>query len=819
MKNISRLIWGIIILLPHLSTAQITQMVRGTIADKESKYPLIGATVVILRDSLLEGGAQTDENGTFRISGIPTGRHMVRVTYIGYQELIADNIIVDAGKEVVLRLEMEESPVVMEEAVVITAHRFGETNNEMAVISSRPFSIEETDRYAGSRGDPARMASNFAGVQGADDSRNDIVIRGNSPAGVLWRFEGIDIFNPNHFNIPGTTGSPVTILNNKWLSNSDFFTGAFPAEYGNAIAGVFDLRMRNGNNEQFEFSGQVGVLGTELLAEGPLSRNNGASWLASFRYSTLALVGNLGLSLGTNAIPRYGDGAIRLSFPLKNNASLALFAVGGKSDVDILISDQKELSTTELYGSNDRDQYFHSNMGFGGLTYSKSFNANTYTKATLGWGMEGVAAEHDLVFRHLGADQTFVVDSLPRNLTYDFNASKWSLGWTVNHKISRQLTLKVGLNADRMGFDFRDTVRVSEFPQYADGSANPDYGRFVVRWDAQDHALLFRPYAQLKYQPGEKLMITGGIHHLSTTLGKAVSIAEPRFGVKYRLSSRSTLHLGTGLHSQIQSPYLYYYRSWMRTWNDPTEYNLDMGLTKSLHLVMGWQQMLGERLLLRSEIYYQSIFQAPVEADRPSSFSLLNTGSGFSRFFPNRLQNTGKGRNFGIELSLEKGFSRHYYYMLTATLYDATYQGSNGIRHNSDFNGQYIFNGLFGYEWVLNAKQSLQFGAKITTAGGHRYGDIDTLRTQIEKEVIYLDNENYNEYRFKAYFRADLKINYKINAAGMTHEIGIDLVNVFDTRNILRYSWVPLASDPSQGTTREEYQLGRLPLVYYKVDF
>src|SRR5690606_8202793 len=131
------------------------------------------------------------------------------------------DIVIISGKELVLTVEMEESAEEMEEFVVEGNSR-GEAGNEMATISARRFSVDETNRYAGSRGDPARMASNYAGVQGADDSRNDIVVRGNSPLGVLWRVEGVDIPNPNHFAIAGSQGGPVTILNNKMLANSDF---------------------------------------------------------------------------------------------------------------------------------------------------------------------------------------------------------------------------------------------------------------------------------------------------------------------------------------------------------------------------------------------------------------------------------------------------------------------------------------------------------------------------------------------------------------------------------------------------------------------
>ncbi|MEY4926019.1 MAG: hypothetical protein RI894_455, partial [Bacteroidota bacterium] len=358
-----------------------TQTIRGLILDKESKFPLAGATVVIATANPLQG-TTADESGVYRIEGVSLGRHTLTISLLGYKPQTVENVIVNSGKEVVMDFSLEES-VIEQKEVVITATKRGEVRNEMATVSARPFSIEETERYAGSRGDPARMASNFAGVQGADDSRNDIVIRGNSPSSVLWRFEGVDIFNPNHFSTPGTGGSPVSILNNKWLGNSDFYTGAFPADYGNSIAGAFDLRMRNGNNEKYEFSGQFGFLGTEVLAEGPFSKNSKSSWIASYRYSTLSVIGYLGINFGTDAIPRYQDGAFRFNFPLKNNASIAVFGVGGTSDIDILVSDKKKATGTDLYAQNDRDQYFHSRLGIFGASYNKAFNATTFTRATL----------------------------------------------------------------------------------------------------------------------------------------------------------------------------------------------------------------------------------------------------------------------------------------------------------------------------------------------------------------------------------------------------------------------------------------------------
>jgi hypothetical protein len=165
----------------HIS--QQTQTVRGTIVDNESKFPLPGVNVMVITDSTIRLGAATNANGQFKIEGVPLGRQQIKISFIGYNTQVI-TVQVTSGKEVIVNVEIEESSEMMQEFKVV-ANENKEVNNEMATVSAQQFSVEETERYAGSRGDPARMASNFAGVQGTDDSRNDIVIRGNSPLGVV----------------------------------------------------------------------------------------------------------------------------------------------------------------------------------------------------------------------------------------------------------------------------------------------------------------------------------------------------------------------------------------------------------------------------------------------------------------------------------------------------------------------------------------------------------------------------------------------------------------------------------------------------------
>ena len=349
--------------------SQITQTIRGKIIEKETQTEIVGADVYLTTDTTKKVGTTTDVNGDFRLENVEIGRHSLKISFIGYNDVFLSNIIVDAGKEVILNIEMEEKVNVKDE-IVVTANKQGESNNEMSSGSSRSFTIEETNRYSGSRGDPARMASNFAGVQGADDSRNDIVIRGNSPLGLLWRIEGIDIPNPNHFAVPGTTGGAISILNNKIFGQSDFMTGAFAAEFGNANAGVFDIRLRNGNNEKYEFTGQLGFLGTELAGEGPINKNTGSTFLFTYRYSTLKIFESFNIKLGTSAVPNYQDASFKLTFPTKKGAYFSVFGVGGMSNINIKLSD-KPIDEIEIYGDSDRDQFFSTSTGIFGTTYSK----------------------------------------------------------------------------------------------------------------------------------------------------------------------------------------------------------------------------------------------------------------------------------------------------------------------------------------------------------------------------------------------------------------------------------------------------------------
>jgi hypothetical protein len=800
----------LLLIVSFFSYAQTpTQTLRGKVVEKEAQFPLPGATVVLTSDTTTLRGSVTDLEGNFRIENIPVGRHSLKITFTGFEDVLIANILLSSAKESVVNVSMKESATSLDE-VVIRATRDGDASNEMAFVAARSFTVDETERYAGSRGDPARMASNFAGVMGADDSRNDIVVRGNSPQGVLWRMEGINIPNPNHFNIPGTAGGPVSMINNKTLANSDFYTGAFPAEFGNSIAGVFDLKLRNGNNNRHEFSGQFGFLGTEAFAEGPISKKNGSSYLATYRYSTLAIFSKLGIDIGTNAVPRYQDAAFKLNFPRKNNGSFSLFGLMGNSHTDILISDQ-ETPERNIYGSNDRDQYFSSGAMVIGGSFKQPISKTSYLTASAAVSKERTWAHHEYIYRHVGPDDKYVVDMLDPILDYTFQQSKMSANVFFAKKVNASNTINVGLSTDVYFFDFLDSAKNIV-------ANDPDSGTWRVRWKSKDQAVLMQPYVQWKHSFGERTEFVAGLHSQYFTLGNAFVPVEPRLGLRYKPSARDTWTLGVGLHSQIQAPYLYYYGDKTDANGKPILENLDMDFTRSLQIVGGYQRMIFPTLRMKMEAYYQRLFNITVDQTIASSFSLVNTGAGFSRFFPLALENKGVGRNYGVELTLEHFFNRGILFLITGSLFEAKYQGSDQVWRDTDFNGNYVFNVLFSKEWKLKGRNTFSLGGKFTTAGGRRYGPVDYAESERQKEIVYV-SDTRNSQQFKPYVRADLKINYKINRPKVTHEIGLDLVNLFDIENVLQLTWAPNEFDPTANPVRQEYQLGFLPLFYYRIDF
>ena len=764
----------------------LTQTVRGTVTDEQSGNVLSNANVVI--EGRNSTGAITDSLGNFKLKAIPIGRQTIRVTLMGYEEAVIRSIEVTSSKEVVLEVRMKERIQKLEEVIIKSARSKNKALNEAAVISARQFSVDEAMRYSGTRNDPSRMAQNFAGVSGSNDARNDLIIRGNSPAGVLWRMEGIDIPNPNHYSTLGSTGGPVTILNTNTLKNSDFITSAFPAHYGNALAGVFDLRMRNGNNEKYEFLGQMGFNGFELGAEGPLSTQTKSSFLVNYRYSMVATIQKLGLDVGTgSATPYYQDINFKVNIPTKKAGVFSLFGMGGESHVNFAAVDDDNLYTTN--DGSLRERYFQSWTGVTGLTHAYFFNPTTSGKFTL--ALSGFDSEYREDFYDRPKPE--------KTAFYKKNIQiKYAAGYTFNKKFTPKNQLTAGVVADFNKLNLRNDY-------IPDGDSV-----LITFFDAKENAVLLRTFANFAHGFSDRLSSNFGLYQQLFTLNNSWSI-EPRWNIRYQFKPNQALAFGAGLHSQAQPLEVYFYES--TDDNGQTELtNKELDFVKSLHGVLGYDINFSKHLRLKAELYGQFIFNAAVE-EFPSSFSMLNAGADFYFPYKTNLVNNGEGYNYGLELTIERFLDKRFYYLFTAAVFQSKYKGSDDIWHNTAFNSNYVFNFLAGKEFKLNEKASIGIDTKIAIAGGQRYTPFDVPASIAAGYVILKEDEAYSAQN-EPYLRWDLKLSYNRNGRKTTQKWYIDFQNLTNRENVYIRSL-----NPVDGTTDVINQIGFFPNINYMITF
>jgi hypothetical protein len=803
MKKSIALIILSIFFLESYGQEEITQTIRGIVVEKFTLTPLPGANVILLdSDPLI--GASSDINGKFKIENIPLGRVDIKISFIGYNEQVLSGLNLTSGKELILNIELEEQAIQQDEVVVSASSDKIKPLNDMASVSARSFTIEESERYAGSRNDVARMASNYAGVLGTNDSRNDIIIRGNSPSGLLWRLEGVDIPNPNHYGTVEGTGGPVSLLNNNQLANSDFMTGAFPAEYGNAISGVFDLKMRNGNDEKHEFLGQIGFNGFELGAEGPLSKHNGGSYLINYRYSTLELFEMLGINFGTGtAVPKYQDFSFKVTLPRTKLGSFSVFGLAGKSDISFLDS-EKDTTDTEnkidFYGGEGFDLINGSDMATIGITHTYLINKSTYTKLTLAGTYHNFSTEIDSI-----SPGDFKIHNYFGN---SHTESKLFASFIINKKINSQHNLKAGTNFSNVHYDLIDSVFIDQELQ------------FKTLVDFNGTSNLVQPYIQWQYRINNQFTLNSGLHYQLFTLNNTSSF-EPRLGLKWDFSERQSLSFGYGHHSQIAPITIYFTQVRL---DDGSYYrpNENLGMTKSQHFILGYDYLIGSNLRIKAETYFQYISNVGVDGNELNSYSLLNQGANFYVVSPDTILNTGTGTNYGIELTVEKFLSNSLYYLLTGSIFDSKYKGSDGIKRNTAFNSNYVFNGLLGKEWDLGKnpgkRKKKQFKLLIdikgTYAGGQRYTPVAAEQIGPGDYNPVYDDENAFSDRFQNYFRTDLRIAIRQNNKKASMEFALDFQNLFNVQNIYSQKF-----NTKTGETEYTYQTGLLIIPQFRINF
>lgn len=770
----------ILISTTAFSQNQLTQTIRGVITDRSSGEALPFVSVGL--SDLPNIGTTTDDDGQFTLHNVPVGRHNVQASFVGYETTAIKEVMLTSTKEVFLEIAMNPTTLELGEIVVTNAANKEQASNKMALTGGHLLSMEEASRYAGGMDDPARLVSSFAGVS-PSVGNNGISVHGNAPSLLQWRMEGVEIPNPNHFADIATLGGGVlSSLSTNVLGNSDFYTGAFPAEYNNAVSGVFDMKMRNGNNQNYEHTFQAGLLGLDFASEGPFSKKHNSSYLFNYRYSTTGLMNKVSPGDKMDQLLDYQDLNFKLNFPTKK---AGVFSVWGTGLIDKFRTEKEEPSEWE-YKDDVKYSEMKQTSAAAGISHRYFFENGGTLRTTLAT----TYSKNEAMEEHYGD-----AENKSPYLNLDNKYTNLTLTSSFDKKYSTKHTNKTGITITNMRYDMN--MRLAPFigkplETISEGKGNTN---------------LISAYSSSLVDLSKAVSATIGINSQMLNLNNSWTI-EPRASVKWQSSAKSSFALTYGLHSRMEKMDVYYVRDKV----SGKELNKDLDFTKTHHVSLSYNYKISDNMNLKVEPYFQYLFDVPVMAD--SSYSVLNR----SLFYvEDALVNKGKGRNFGIDVTLEKYLTNGLYYMVTASVFDSKYTGGDGVWHNTRYNRRFIVNGLIGKEWMIGRQKRdvLSINLKLTIQGGDRYSPVEESASLAhpDKETQYDETKAYSK-QFSPMFLANYSISYRMNRSKISHEFAIKGLNATSTKEYYGHEY-----NLKKGIIEPKKEATSLFNILYRLDF
>lgn len=754
-----------------------TQFIKGQVLDEFSQAPILYADVIVLNTEPLIGST-TDEKGHFLIENVPYGRYDIQVSFLGYEPVLVREVLVSAAKETNLNISLKENASTLDEVVLKPSVHKEKPINVTATVSARMLSVEEANRYAGGFDDPARLASSFAGVA-SNVGNNAIIIRGNAPKFTQWKMEAIEIPNPNHFADIGTFGGGgLTAISSNLLANSDFFTGAFPAEYNNALSGVFDMRMRSGNNSKHEHTAEIGLIGIDFASEGPLSKKENSSYLINYRYSTLGLLSFLlpEDAQGTN----YQDLAYKLNFQTKKAGRFSFWGIGL---IDASGSMAEEDATVWEFDQDRQSEDAQQFMGATGINHRLFFKNNSYLNSTIAISTSGLNYSIDRLDSNLILQPKNNIENRNYNITFKS---------FYNKKFNKKHSNRTGISLVNMNYELLLQEAYSLYSL-----------EDLVSEKASSSLISAFSNSTLSFK---NLTINAGVNTQYFTLNESYTI-EPRLGLAFTLGGNSKLSLGYGLHSRIEQLHTYFIKDQL----DGTYLNNNLDFSKAHHFVIGYDWNLNKNTHFKIEPYFQYLFNIPI--DSTSTFSLINLDKDW--FLNDSFVNDGLGQNYGIDITLEKYITNGFYYLISASVFDSKYKTNTNEWYNTRYNRSFLINTIVGKEYLVGKqKQNLfSINLRLSLQGGDRYSPVDVTASNLAQDVIYDETKPFS-MQTKNSLVSHVTVNYQKNRKKSFHKISFKIINANNFKEFLghRYNF--------KNQQVEEYREALfIPNLSYKISF
>jgi hypothetical protein len=777
----------ILVFFSSLAYGQSYQTVRGTIKESFTERSIDSVVVTLLSENVKYMETTSDAKGNFVFTNVEIGSYDIQFNHPNYTPFIQPAITVTVSKETVLNSVMENSAKTLDEVEVTFTKERGIPNNEMA--NSSVFSIEPTDarRIAGGLDDPIRVAGTLPGVTASSSfSANFVSIRGNSPRSLKYQMEGVELPNPTHFARIGGSGGTFTIFSMQLMDKSDFYTGAFSSQYGDALGGVFDVKFKKGNSQQHEMTFQIGSLGVDLGSEGPLSKKNNSSYVVNYRYATVGLG-----RIGNPSSPTYQDFSFNLDIPLaQSKAKLQFFGIAGTSDRTRAAlkdsADWKEsLDRTTLYLAS-------TTVSVGGV-YKKFVGTKSVFKATIVGSYSKQSDNKDYIQNDF---------SIINQKINEYTSIPITGALSFKHKFGMRHSNITGLSYNTTAHDWR--AEKYSFNQ----------NRQLILMDGSGRSNLFQAFTQSKISLTDKFEILAGVHFLHYDVTNQYTI-EPRVSLNYQLNSKHSLSISSGMHSQVENYATYLYEQ-TNSLGETVFPNKNLGLAKAIHYIIGYKGKVFTNHRLRIEAYYQQLYNVPVDS---FSFSTINLEE-LSDL--RALTNGGSGQNYGIDVGFERYTDNGLYYIFNASFWRSYYTGGDGIQRSSAFDNKFNLRFIVGKEYKLRASatkkgvdrfRAFSWNESFNVLGGQVYTPLDFVNSKLEQETIYDESLAFTQTGETLLF-LDFNFSYTINKKERKTVWAIQIKNLLNNGNAL-YREYDTVLDKEVVVKSTSF----FPNIYYRLEF
>lgn len=748
-----------------------SQQIFGTITDEISAAPIDGAQVSVVKSGQLVKSFNTKVNGQFFFDSLSPGYYHLIVVAKGFQTMTRSEILIAGGKQQIVNVEMVSPNQLLSGALIKSE---GILNRENQLLGEIGLKREQIFRYPAVNFDPARLAASFSGIAQTDDGTNGLSIRGNSPGTLRWRLAGIDIVNPNHLPNAGTfddraasSSGGVLLFSAQLLSNCSAITGAYSPGLGDVNGGIMDMHLREGNTRRPEHTVQAGLTGLDVATEGPVP--GGGSYLVNYRYSTVGILGLLGISFGGERIG-FQDLSFQTSLKGKKGGTWKAFAVSG-------VSHNRFYPKTDSIRNykETRNIDFKSQTEISGWTFQKSVGFRTNVQMSMVFSGQKNARE----------EASRVVESSIRDGNTEFRVGYQT---NVTHHLTERIRLKGGLYFQGIGY--RSYSQVDSSPQL----------------DQSTQIRMLQPWiSSTIWSRNRKWMLMTGIHSINLAQKSATindARLEPRIALQYKIGNKHRL-LGSHVwHSQLAP-----------LWVLADKNNDRLELVRSRSATLAYLFQIGTNTNFKLEGFLQSQKQVPVSSIA-GVFSVINEQA--LRSLP-ALRQDGKGLNRGVEISLDRKMEGSWFFNANLSFLDSRFM-VDGIWRSSRWDIGRQNNLVVGKEWYRNRKKGITntFGInmRLMQRGGFRSMPIDEQESELFGETRFNADNGYTA-KENPYARADVRICWRKSRDSRRNALfAIDIQNVTNRDNI-GY----LFYDPFLKLIAKKSQLGLIPNLSWRVEF